>query len=119
MSPSIQARSDLAGRIVGILVFLLGVGMLVVVFRLAYALFNASPSAALGLKFTGNVKTDPTLAMIGTRLGALLVNVLCLFVMAIASSLICQFGVKLYFSAMKGSAPDVLTQHVSTPNQSP
>ena len=110
MSLTPHFRSDLTGRIVGILVFLLGMGMLVVVFRLAYALFNASPNTLLGLKFTGNAKTDPGIAAIGARLGGLLINVLCLFVMSIASSMICQFGTKLYFSAIKGSTPDVVNQ---------
>lgn len=119
MSPSLHMRSDLTGRIVGILVFLLGIGMLFVVFRLAYALYHASPADALGLRFTNNAKTDPGLNLIVARVGVLLVRVLSLFVMAIASSLICQFGVKLYFSAIKGSTPEVLTQHVTNPAQGP
>lgn len=99
MSPTTHFRSDLTGRIVGILVFLLGIGMLVIVFRLAYALFNASPNTLLGLKFTGNAKTDPGIAVIGARLGGLLINVLCLFVMSSRSRTRAPTGLLLPESA--------------------
>ena len=48
------------GRVVGMLVFLLGVGLLLWVFSIAYGLFHAPPKEALGLTFTGNPKTDPS-----------------------------------------------------------
>ena len=108
---STQSHSDLSGRICGMLVFLLGVGLLVAVFFTAYQLFNASPNEALRLQFTGNPKTDPTATTIGTNFGWMLGRVGCLFLMAIAGSLIAQKGINLYFSAMKGHAVSVTTHH--------
>ena len=97
-----QSRNDWIGRIIGMLVFLLGVGLLIAVFFIAFRLFNAPPTEALGLTFTGNPKTDPTATAIGTNFGWMLLRVGYLFLMAIAGSLIAQKGINLYFSAMKG-----------------
>ncbi|HLK58821.1 MAG TPA: hypothetical protein VKU00_19770 [Chthonomonadaceae bacterium] len=97
-----HSRHDWFGRIVGMLVFLLGVALLIVVFFMAYHLFNAPPNEALGLHITGNPKTDPTATAIGTNFGWMLLRVAYLFLMAIAGSLIAQKGINLYFSAMKG-----------------
>lgn len=119
MSPSLHIRGDLTGRILGILVFLLGVGLLCTVFCMAYKLFNTPPSAALGLVFTKDPKKDPSVAAIGTQFGGLLYRVALLFIMSIAGSLVAQFGVKLYFSAMKGPTPDVLSHHITSPAQVP
>jgi hypothetical protein len=119
MSPNLNIRGDLTGRIFGILVFLLGVALLGSVFSMAYTLFHASPAAAIGVKFTGNPKTDPTVAAIGSQFAWMLYRIGLLFMMSIAGSLIAQFGVKLYFSAMKGPTPEVLSHHVTNPAQSP
>jgi hypothetical protein len=100
-----RLSSDWIGRIIGMLVFLLGVGLLVIVFQAAHTLFTRPPDVALGLQFTGNPKTDPPAGRIGTQFGYLLFQVACLFVMSIAGSLIAQKGVNLYFSALRGSAP--------------
>lgn len=97
-----RTSSDLFGRIIGMLVFLLGIGLLVVVFQSANTLFTRPPNAALGLKFTGDPKTDPAVADIGSRFGYLFFQVACLFVMSIAGSLVAQKGVNLYFSALRG-----------------
>lgn len=98
----VHGQSDIPGRVIGMLVFLLGVGMLILVFKVAYELFTQSPEAALKLKFTGDPKTDPTPAKIGTHFGAMLLPALYLFLMSIAGSLIAQKGVNLYFSASRG-----------------
>ncbi len=120
MSPSLlHTRGDLTGRVLGILVFLLGVGLLCIVFNMAYTLFHASPQDVLHVKFTGNPKTDPSLSAIGTQFGGLIYKLALLFLMSIAGSLVAQFGVKLYFSAMKGPTPDVLSHHITNPTQAP
>ena len=73
MSPSLHTRGDLTGRVLGILAFLLGVGLLCVVFNMAYTLFHASPTGRPSrYKPTGNPKTDPSLSAIGTQFGGLL-----------------------------------------------
>src|ERR1700723_2852454 len=114
MSPSLHTRGDLTGRIIGILAFLLGVGLLCVVFSMAYTLFHTPPAAALNLP-----KKDPTLSAIGVQFSGLIYRIALLFIMSIASSLVAQFGVKLYFSAMKGPTPDVLSHHITNPAQTP
>ena len=117
MQPS--SRSDLVGRIIGMIVFLLGVVLLVMVFNIAYGLFHTAPDAVLGLNFTGNPKTDPTATAIASRFGVLLINIVYLFIMAIAGSLVAQSGIKLYFSAVKGPTPEVISHHVTNPAPAP
>jgi hypothetical protein len=100
-------RADVLGRTVGMLVFLLGIGLIIGVFVIAYRLFNTPPAAALGLTFTGDAKTDPPAAQIGTRVVWLLLQLGYLFVMSISGSLIASKGINLYFSALQGSPVNV------------
>ncbi len=95
-------RSDTLGRAVGMLTFLLGVGLLLLVFKIAYELFNLPASEALGMKFTGDPKTDPTLSRIGGQFGWVLIRIVYLFLMSIAGSLVSNKGINLYFSALQG-----------------
>jgi len=94
--------SDLIGRIIGMLVFLIGVVLLIIVFYKAFDLFAAKPADALGLTFTGDPKHDPTVTLIGSHFGWLLFRVAFLFIMAISASLVSQKGINLYFSAIQG-----------------
>ena len=100
----IGMRGDLFGRIIGMLVFLLGVALLILVFYSAYELFRMPAADALGLKFTGDPKKDPGVSLIGVQFGGLLFRVLCLFLMSIAGSLIANKGINLYFSAIQGAS---------------
>ena len=112
---ALHTRGDLTGRILGILAFLLGIGLLCVVFSMAYTLFPRVPArASLALRLLGNPKTDPSLSAIGTQFSGLLYRLALLFIMSIAGSLVAQFGVKLYFSAMKGPTPEVLSTTLRT-----
>jgi hypothetical protein len=101
MSPIPQR--DLVGRIIGMLVFLVGVGLLLLVFNLAYHLFNSPPSDALGLTFTGNPKSDPPPMKIGAQVTWLLLRIGYLVIMSVAGSLVANKGINLYFSALQGS----------------
>src|SRR5579883_3423705 len=105
-----RAGSDLFGRVTGILIFLIGVGMLLFVFYIAYGLFNAPPQSALGLKVTGNPKTDPSAAAIGSQFGWLLFRIAYLFIMSIAGSLIANKGIHIYFSAMQGGTSEPVSR---------
>ena len=100
---SAGGRGDILGRVVGMLVFLLGVSLLVFVFMHAFRLFSLTPADALGLRFTGDPKKDPLLAQIGSQFGWLLLRIAFLFVMALAASFISQRGINLYFSALNGA----------------
>ena len=99
-------RSDLLGRLIGMLVFCVGVGLLLLVFKVAYDLFTAAPAAALGIHITGDPKRDPGAMLIGQSFGFLIIKILLLFVMSAAASLIAQRGINLYFSCVHGSKPD-------------
>ena len=96
-------RSDLFGRIIGMLVFLVGVCLLVFVFNRAFLLFGAKPADALGLAFTGDPKRDPSLTLVGAQFGWLLFRVVFLFLMAISGSFVSQKGINLYFHAIQGT----------------
>ncbi len=97
------AHRDIPGRLIGMLVFLLGVAALGLVFYIAYHLFNAPASETLGLTFKNNPKTDPTAAAIGAQFGVLLFRLAYLFLMSIAGSLMANKGINLYFSALQGA----------------
>ena len=101
-------RGDILGRIVGMLVFLIGVALLLWVFYSAYGLYQLPPAAALGLKFTGDPKKDPAAMVIGTQFGWLLIRIIFLFLMSIAGSLVANKGINLYFSAMQGAPIQVV-----------
>lgn len=101
-------RSDLTGRVLGAISFLVGVGLLGVVFYLAYGLFHTNAEQALGLTFTGNPKLDPPAMKVGIQFGWLLGRIAVLFLMAIAGSFMSQRGVNFYFSASRGAAQNVV-----------
>lgn len=84
-----KSRGDWIGRILGIAVFLLGVGLLWVAFREAYRMFVAPlPSAESSL---------PQLGQIGMEL---LKRLALLIIMTLAGSLVANKGVQLYFASL-------------------
>ncbi len=88
-----RLRGDWIGRILGIAVFLLGVGVLWIVFREAHQMFTAPlPSAEKSLPKLGQIGMD-TLKKLGL-----------LVIMTLAGSLIANKGVQMYFAAL-GIAP--------------
>ena len=97
------AHKDIPGRLMGMVVFLLGVAALAFVFYTAYKLFNAPAASALGLTFRNDPKTDPSASAIGAQFGVLLLRLAYLFLMSIAGSLMANKGINLYFSALQGS----------------
>lgn len=99
-------RNTIVTRILGVLVCLVGVVLIVLVFQKALELFSAKPSDALGITFTSDPKKDPSGAAIGVAFGWLILRLFCLFLMALAGSLISQRGVNLYFSANQPSTPN-------------
>lgn len=79
------------------LVFLVGIGLLCVVFALAYSLFR-SPVPGLELPVKPGTAAPPA-AGIGVALSAFARQVILLGLMTIAGSLIAGKGIHLYFSA--------------------
>ena len=74
------------------LVFLTGVGLLLVTFRLAYGMFTVPHDQALGLQKGKAVD----LAVAGESFAGLIVRVLLLLVMGAVSSMVANRGIKLY-----------------------
>ncbi len=109
-------RGDIVGRLVGMLVFLVGVALLLIVFHIAYTLFTTPPASALGLKFTGDPKKDPALASVGVQFAWLLFRIACLIIMSVASSMISNKGINLYFSALHGNPVTVVSKAPVTPS---
>lgn len=108
-------RGDIIGRIVGMFVFLIGVALLLLVFHIAYNLFTTPPAAALGLKFTGDPKKDPAAATIGAQFAWLLFRIGYLVIMSVASSMVSNKGINLYFSALHGSPVTVVSKSTVSP----
>lgn len=97
-----RQRGDWIGRLLGIAVFLLGVGVLWIVFREAHQMFTAPlPSAEKSLPKLGQVGID-----ILKKLGLLII-------MTLSGSLIANKGVQMYFAAL-GVAPTPALEKAAT-----
>lgn len=90
-------RSDLSARVLAFLVFLLGIGLLCLVFGQAWALFHA-PVAHLALPVPAGAPSPPA-ANIGAALADFARQLLLLVVMTVAGSVVAGKGIQLYFSA--------------------
>lgn len=90
------SRRDATGSLVGLAVFLGGVALLALTFKLAYDQFNAPHAQALGLekgKAIDAVATGGKAADILIRLGVLLI-------MAIVGSMVANKGIGLYSGSL-------------------
>ncbi|MER3495496.1 MAG: hypothetical protein C4320_00905 [Armatimonadota bacterium] len=91
-SPRRRRRRDVLGSLVGLLVFLGGVALLILVFRLAYTMFQTPPTVALQIE--GGKAVD--LASASDRLSAIIVRIILLIIMALTGSLVANRGIHLY-----------------------
>jgi len=96
-------RPDLSARILAFAVFLLGIGLLCLVFGQAWALFHA-PVAQLPLPIAPGAPAPPA-ANIGLALAGFARQLLLLIVMTVAGSLVAGKGIQLYFSAHSHVSP--------------
>ena len=87
-----RRERDWIGSTIGLLVFLGGVALLVLVFRLAYDMFQTPPTMALDIQ--GGKALD--LGKASNSASAILVKVIVLIIMAIAGSLIANRGILMY-----------------------
>ena len=98
-------KSDLLGRIIGIVVFLVGVGLLTFVFMTTYWWFS-TPSAALPTApATGS--TAPATTQLGRSAVVMLERIALLIVMTIVGSLLSGRGVQLYFASVNAKPPSI------------
>lgn len=106
MSPA-NPQADLPGRLLALLVFLVGVGMLVFVFVTALHLFQSPVPGLEPLQKVG--AAPPPAANIGTALADFVRRLLLLMVMTLAGSLLASKGAHLYFGTVyPGSVPEVV-----------
>ncbi len=103
--PEPSKRPLLAGRVVGIVTFLVGVGLLFWTFQLAYQMFSVPQPVQLGMKDGQAVN----LPRAGEALVGVLIRILLLLVMAIVGSVIANRGVKLYDTLVHPVAPKPLS----------
>lgn len=99
---------NLTARILGILVFLAGVALIAYVFWSANTLFHQPPPTvptATAKAASDSAAVAPSAAVeIGRSLVDYLKQLLTLFLMCVAGSLIASRGVHMYFSAGRASA---------------
>jgi hypothetical protein len=99
-----HSHADLSCRLVALLVFLLGIGILVFVFVTALHLFQSPVPGLETLQTPG--APPPAAANIGLSLAGFARELLLLGVMTLAGSLLANKGAHLYFSAAYSSAPE-------------
>jgi hypothetical protein len=99
---------------VGILVFLGGIALLVVTFRLAYDLYNIPPEQALKLDQQKAIDVAAT----GNSLAGIVIRSLLLLVMGLVSSVIAGRGVQLYsHSVVREHSTQVITEAPTKPQE--
>lgn len=94
-------RRDWFGSVVGFLVFLGGVALMLLVFRMAYGMFNTPPREALGLRDGQAIEVQN----VGPNLVWVVVRILLLLVMGIAGSLVANRGISMYTASRAHRTP--------------
>ena len=92
------SHTDLSCRLMALLVFLIGIGMLVFVFITALHLFQSPVPGLEPLQTPG--APPPAAANIGVSLAGFARELLLLGVMTLAGSLLANKGAHLYFSSV-------------------
>ncbi len=104
-------RDELVGRILGMLVFLGGVGLLAFVFSTTYQFFNSAAGQIQGAPIKGAAAAATS--QISQSALVLLVRIGLLIVMTIVGSLLAGRGIQLYFAASNaGRMPRRPSQNV-------
>jgi hypothetical protein len=95
-----MARNDTAGRVIGLIVFVIGIAILILVATLAYRFFSASTSHIVVQPANGT--NAPVANRLGESVMKLLYQIALLMVMAIAGSLTAARGLHLYLGSSDG-----------------
>jgi len=91
---SVKTHRDFFGSVIGILAFLGGVALLLVVFKLAFEMFKTPPAQALGID---SKKLDLNVGV--SSLFGVMIRVLLLLVMGLVGSWIANRGISMYTQA--------------------
>jgi len=92
---TVKTHRDFFGSFIGILAFLGGVALLLLVFKLAYEMFSTPPSTTLGIN--GSKKLDLNAGI--SSLFGVMIRILLLLVMGLVGSWIANRGISLYTQA--------------------
>jgi len=87
--------------VVGLLVFVLGVGLILLAFKMAFDLFQVPPTVAVGVDGEKEINLNTT---ISSAIG-IVVRITLLVVMAGLGSMIANRGIRLYSSGTIVAAP--------------
>ena len=90
-----HVRRDSLGPVLGLAVFLGGIALLLLVFKLAYDLFTTPPSNVLGVQGAKTID----FGLVGNSLTVLVMKILLLLVMGIFGSLVANRGISMYTSS--------------------
>jgi hypothetical protein len=91
--PAVTIQRDWLGSLIGLTVFLGGIGLLVLVFRLAYNQFTTPPQVALEIQQPGK---PIDLSKTTNAAVTVLLRFLLLLLMAAMGSIIANRGINLY-----------------------
>lgn len=90
-------KRDWLGALIGLAVFLGGIGIIVWAFRQAYTMFTTPPSDALGIKSGETVNLNRA----GENGIRILYQTALLFVIVIIGSVVANRGIKLYSESQR------------------
>jgi hypothetical protein len=92
---TVKTHRDFSGSFIGILVFLGGVALLVLVFKLAYGMFLTPPAKALNIEPGKKMDLNSGIS----SLFMVLIRILLLLVMGMVGSWVANRGISLYTQA--------------------
>ena len=101
---SSRSRGDLFARVIGFLVFALGIGAIVAVLCLAFDMWR---DPYLGVKLPGASHVASSLQDLGIGFGQLIVRIALLFLGSVCGSLIANKGINLYFTGLHSGSVSV------------
>lgn len=93
-----MSRTRSGSATVGVLVFLVGIGLVAFAFKLAYEMFMTPPEAVLSPGKNSAIDINS----LTSNLFQVVVKVILLIVMAAIGSMVANRGIKLYASPRKG-----------------
>lgn len=93
-------NNDWFSRILGVLVFLTGIGLLICVFRYAHMMFT-SDTMGLTTTVSKGMPAGTATAALGESAIKIFIRIVLLLIMSAVGSLISSKGISMYFAATK------------------
>jgi hypothetical protein len=93
-----SSRGDLFARVMGFVVFLLGVAIILMVLRLGFQMYE---DPRVGISLTSRTGASASATEVGASFARLTVRIALLFLGSVSGSLIANKGINMYFSALR------------------